>query len=115
MWKNIFNHINTAGLNPHAPGQHQGECKNNFCIIREGSTIPSFFTNQLGQQIIDIILFVPVNSYIAMAPYAKDIRESMKELKYLRKTGTETPPIPDDEKKAYTMSIEYIIQKKLEV
>ncbi len=115
MWQAIFTHLTNKGLSPHAPGQHKGECKSNFCIVREGTCIPSFLTNKLGQQIIDIILFVPVNSYIAMAPYAKDIREALQELKYLRKTGTETPIIPDDEKKAYTMSIEYVIQKKLEV
>ena len=42
MWKNIFNHINTAGLNPHAPGQHQGECKNNFCIAVSPVFVPLF-------------------------------------------------------------------------
>jgi len=38
----------------------------------------------------------------------------MKELTGLRKTGNETPIIVDDTKKAYTTSIEYITQKKLE-
>ena len=57
---------------------------------------------------------VPNNSYVAVEPYADDIRNALKELEYLRKTGTETPVIVDDDKKAYTMSIEYLLQKKLE-
>ncbi len=115
MWTVIFNHLKDKGLNPYAPGQHKGECEEEFCIVRQGTCIPNFLTNKLGQQIIDIILFVPVNSFVVMGPYAKNIREALKELKYLRKTGTETPIIPDDEKKAYTMSIEYVTQKRLEV
>ena len=73
-----------------------------------------FNTNKLGYRLVDIIVFVPANSYIQIEPYVKQIREAMKELKWLRKTGNETPVITDNGKKAYTTSIEYVIQKKLE-
>ena len=44
----------------------------------------------------------------------KQIRAALKEVLDLRKTGFETPAITDDDKKAYTSSIEYVIIKKLE-
>src|SRR5699024_12804589 len=88
--------------------------KESYEIRGEGSQIPNINSNVIGQKIVDIIVMVPNNSYIVISPYVKDIKAALKELEYLRKTGTETPIIVDDDKKAYTMSIEYVLQKKLE-
>lgn len=114
MWKLIFNKLKEKGLNPYAPGQHQGDCIERYCVVKENSQAPYFNSNRIGYRSIDIILYVPLNSYIAVEPYAQLIRAAMKELTFLRKTGTETPIITDDTKKAYTTSIEYQILKKLE-
>lgn len=112
--KRIYTKLKLRNLNPYFIGQHEGECEKPFLVIKEGNQIPSIQSNKTGQKIIDIIVFVPLNSYIALDPYMKDIRLALKELNCLRKTGLETPAIVDDDKKAYTTSIEYIIQKKLE-
>lgn len=106
--------LKDKNLNPYPPGKHKGICEERYCIVKENSQVPRFNTNKLGYKLIDIILFVPLNSYIQVEPYAREIRETMKEIKFLRKTGNETPVIVDDKKEAYTMSIEYIVQKKLE-
>ena len=114
MWKEIYNKLTERNLNPHAVGQHLSLTDEPYCIIREGSQIPSQQSRKLGQRVIDVIVFVPLDSYIELNPYVQLIREALKELPYLRKTGHETPAITDDEKKAYTMSIEYVLIKKLE-
>lgn len=114
MIANIYDKLKIEGLNPYFIGQHKGECDKSFLIIREGNQLPSIGSNQTGQQILDIILFVPARSYIQMNPYRDKVKAALKELSYLRKTGLETPTIADDEKKAYTMSIEYTLQLKLE-
>ncbi len=114
MVRDIYTKLKNKNLNPYFKGQHEGLCKEPYVIVGEGSQIPNINSNVIGQKIIDIIIMVPVNSYISVKPYADDIRNALKELKYLRKTGTETPVIVDDEKKAYTLSIEYVLQKKLE-
>lgn len=114
MVRDIYTHLKGKGLNPYFPGQHKGNCKDEFVIIMEGTQMPSIRSNQLGQQIIDFIIFVPAESYIKIDPYKKEIRQALKEISNLRKTGQETPTITDDDKKAYTTSIEYVIQKKLE-
>lgn len=114
MLKTIYNHLKINNLNPYFIGQHKGECEESFVIIREGTQIPSINSSRIGQKIIDIIIFVPINSYVAIEPYVKKIKTALRELSYLRKTGLETPVITDDEKKAYTTSIQYVIQKKLE-
>lgn len=114
MWKIIFNKLKEKNLNPYPPGQHGGLCITPYVVVKEGTQIPSIQSNRLGQKVIDIIVFVPLGSYIALDPYVKSIRLALKEVSILRKTGFETPAITDDEKKAYTMSIEYVIMKKLE-
>lgn len=114
MWKIIFDKLREKDLNPYPPGKHEGICKEPYCVVKEGSQIPSLQSNRLGQRVVDIIIFVPLNSYVALEPYAKKIKEALKELPNLRKTGSETPVITDDGKEAYTTSIEYVIQKKLE-
>lgn len=114
MIDTLYHHLKSEGLNPYLIGQHVGECEKPFVIIKEGTQIPSLHSRNIGQQPIDMILFLPVSSYKQVAIYRKDVIGSLKNIKHLRKTGTETPPIVDDEKKAYTMSIEYVLQKKLE-
>lgn len=114
MWKVIFDKLREKGLNPYPPGQHQGLCDKPYCVVKEGNQIPSLQSNKLGQRVVDIIVFVPIASYISLEPYMKNIRCTLKELSNLRKTGFETPAVTDDDKKAYTTSIEYVITKKLE-
>lgn len=114
MIKTIYDHLKAKNLNPYFIGQHKGECTKRYCVIKENLQVPYFNTNKLGYKLVDIIVFVPDNSYVQIEPYIKQIKAAMKELKWLRKTGNETPVITDDDKKAYTMSIEYQIIKKLE-
>ena len=114
MIKAIYDHLKAKNLNPHFIGQHRGKCEERFCVIKENAQVPHFNTNKLGYRLVDIIVFVPADSYVQIEPYVKQIRAAMKELKWLRKTGNETPVITDDDKKAYTTSIEYQIIKKLE-
>lgn len=114
MIRAIYDHLKAKNLNPYFIGQHKGECTKRYCVIKENSQVPYFYSNKIGYRLIDIIVFVPLNSYIAIEPYVKEIKSTIKELKFLRKTGNETPIITDDKKKAYTTSIEYQIIKKLE-
>lgn len=114
MFKAIFDKLNEHNLNPYAPGRHTGLCAKPYCVIKEGNQMPNMASNRIGQRKIDIIVFVPIASYIAMDPYIKQIRTALSELNNLRKTGFETQSIVDDEKKAYTSSIEYTVLRKLE-
>lgn len=114
MWKEIYTKLKEKDLNPYPPGQHIGECRERYCVVRESSQVPFFHSRRVGYRLIDIIIFVPLASYIKVEPYMQEVRAAMKELPYLRKTGNETPVITDDEKKAYTTSIEYQIIKTLE-
>ena len=114
MWTWIFDKLRDKGLNPYPIGKHIGECKERYCVIKEQTQSAYFNARRLGYRTIDIIVFVPMASYIAVAPYVAEIKAAMKELPALRYTGTETPIITDDERKAYTTSLVYQVMKRLE-
>lgn len=114
MTNQVYTKLNQMHLNPYYTGQHRGLVRSPHVIIRQGPQIAQIGTNKVGQTQIDIILFVPIESYIKLEPYKKLVIAALKELKWLRKTGFETPVIVEDDKKAYSMSMEYVIQKKLE-
>jgi hypothetical protein len=113
MWQVIYDKLKEKGLNPYAPGQHTGICNTKYVVVKEQTQAPFFNNNKVGYRLVDLILFVPVASYVQVEPYAKLIKAAMKELPQLRYTGNETPVIVDDEKQAYTTSIEYQILKRL--
>lgn len=114
MWQTVYDKLKVKGLNPYPPGKHIGECTEPYCVVREGTQSPSLFSNRVGRRLVEVILFVPVSSYVGLIPYANAIKLAMAELGSVRKTGNETPVITDDEVKAYTTSIEYQVMKKLE-
>ena len=114
MWKMVYDKLKGEGLNPYPPGIHQGECTQNYCVVIDGTQMASVETNKLGQRMVEIIAFVPASNYIGLEAYSKEIKAALKEVSGLRNTGFETPPIPENEKKAFSKSIEYTVFKKLE-
>ncbi len=116
MWQAVYDELKNAGLNPFPPGKYVGECKERYCVVKEQTQSAYFNARSVGYRLIDLILFVPASSYIAMGVYAAEIKTAMLGLKpNVRPTGTETPVITDDDRKAYTTSLEYVVMKRLEV
>ncbi|WP_313758562.1 hypothetical protein [Tissierella sp.] len=74
MWQEIYTKLKENNLNPYPPGKHKGLCEEPYVVIKEGTQIPSINSNRLGQKVIDIIVFVPLDSYIAVDIYVKKIR-----------------------------------------
>lgn len=114
MWQQIYQKLRDEGLNPFAPGQHKGTCQESYCVVQEGAQMPSFRGRRVGSRIVDIIAFVPASSYVQMAPYVGKIKAALRGLSFLRWTGGETPVVTDNDVKAYTTSLQFQIQKKLE-
>lgn len=123
----LYFHLKDKNLNPYFIGQHKGLADKEYLVIKKSNIIPWSDGGRLNQQIIDIILFTPANSYIKLDKQYKRVIAAIKEFNdkspfeadgeivnhrnWLRKTGAEGPDVIDDDKKAYTRSIEYIIQK----
>lgn len=111
--KRIYKFLKAKKLKVYFPGQHEGHCTEPYIVIHKRNQLPTA-NNRLGVQAVDMILYVPKTSYIEAEEYEGKVRSNMKTIDFLRKTGFETPWVLDDDKKALTKSMEYVIQKELE-
>lgn len=111
MFTTIYNALKPHNVYP--PGKHTGLCTEPYVVVKEKGLIPTV-GNKLGNNLIDIILFVPIGSYPVMKTYRAAVVATLKTVSGLRKTGFETPQIPDNDVEAYTMSVEYTTLKRLE-
>ncbi|HHU07813.1 MAG TPA: hypothetical protein GXZ59_05660 [Clostridiaceae bacterium] len=111
--KQLYDHMKDKGLNPHFPGQYRGICEEPYTVILTGSQIPDPGTNQVGQRVIDILIYHPARSYVGMTAWINQVKNGLRDFKRLRRTGTETPILTEDEIKAYSSSIKYTILKEL--
>lgn len=113
MTRNLYDYMKTEGLNPHYPGQYSGVCTEPYTVILVGTQIPDPGTHLVGQRVVDILIYHPVSSYVGMDAWITKTREALRCFHPLRRTGTETPVITEDEIKAYSSSIKYTILKEL--
>lgn len=111
----VIEYLIDNGIDAYPIGKHTGECKKEFVVVKQDSTTSQLGSRDLGYTIIDIILYVPIASYSKLESYGNKVINILKELKWLRSVGQWTPPIVDDEKKAYTFSIKYQVYKRMEV
>ncbi|WP_143314196.1 hypothetical protein [Clostridium sp. HBUAS56017] len=111
MDKKLFDYLYDNGINVYFPGQYEGECKENYVVIKDDGINSN--TGKVGRGLIDLLFFVPISDYLECNRYKKQVKDLMKEFKDLRYTGNETGIVPDSEKKAYTFSIMYENHKRL--
>lgn len=110
----IYNLLKEKQLNPYMVGFHEGECEKPLVVIKEGIQLPTINSRYVGYKTIDIILLVPLNNYGVVKEHRNKVVQALKGLDWLKKSGMETPVITDNDKKAFTMSMEYVLYKKLE-
>ena len=113
MWNKTYLHLKSKGINVYSPGQHKGLCTESYVVLRDGGGDSFAGTNKVGYSILDVIIYHPNNRDSSLGSYKKEVKKHLEEVKGLKKTGFETPVVMDDDKQAYTTSIEYQILKRL--
>lgn len=112
VWKKIYLHLAKLGCEVYSPGQKRDKCEKSYVVIRENGT-NAMVGNVAGYKLFDIIIYHPIDNYSTMEPYVESVKNALKDISELRPTGNETPPIIDDEVKAYTTSVLYQQFKQL--
>lgn len=114
VWERAYLHLMSKGIDVYSPGQHEGKCTNPYVVLKNNGITGFEGSNQIGSQIIDIILYYPSTNYSNIEPYTYQIQRILKELsEYLRPTGNITPVILDDSANGYTQTLEYQTFQKL--
>ena len=107
----IFEFLQDNGIDVYFVGQHQGECKKPYIVVKDDGA--NSLDGKVGKGYIDLIFFVPENKFTQCELFNKTVKEFMKEFKDARYTGNETGIVIDNEKKALTFSVLYESYKRL--
>lgn len=113
-WKDIYLHLKGKGVDVYSIGQKEGTCKSAYVVLTENGTFKFAGTRKQGYSLVDVIVYYPMPYYSKVNEYVEQIKGYMKELDFVRFTGTETPIIVDDDFGAYTTSLEYQNLKQLD-
>ena len=108
MWKKIYKHLKSKGFDVYSPAQHEGVCTEPYIVLRNAGELNK---DSHSNGIYDISVYFPKGKYSKLEDYRLSLVKVLSELDYLKKTGLETPVIYEDEIKAYSFSIQYILMK----
>jgi len=107
--KEIFDLVNTV-CPAHWVGQHQGECKKPYAVIKYKNQSTSLNSAVAGWQYIDIMVYVPCTSTATIDSKMDEVRSALVGAG-VEPTGNRTPDYIDQEKKALMRSEEYRMPK----
>lgn len=111
-WHKIYDTLKEDGLNPYPVGVHEGRATKPYVVVREAETIPHLYSPRLAKQVIELIVFVPVEQYAKMETQRLKVKKSMEKLDFLRRTGFESVNTTDPDRYGTSSIIEYEIIKR---
>lgn len=111
--KKIFDYLTDRNINVYFPGQHEGECADEYVVIKDGGITSDFGVT--GKKLIDIICYTPAGEkdYLRCLDFKKKIRKLMKVCPNVKFTGNETSIIISEENNGYTFSLLYENYKRI--
>lgn len=112
MWDETFAKLKADGFNVYPPGVKRGEITEPYIVLKSGNQSPTLTGNVVGIKIMDVIYFH--DTYSQIETYKDQIKTSLSGLNFLKRTGNETSPIPDDSVGAFTGNIEFLVQGRLQ-
>lgn len=100
------------GLLPtYSVGQKTGLCTEPYLVVKYKPQIPSVSNSHGGWQYLEIMVYVPDTSIIALDGILTQVKTTLRGLVEI--TGNMTPDYHDQEVKAYMRAIEFRIPKEV--
>lgn len=112
MEQTIYDTLKSRGVDVYFPNQKTTPCTANYVVIRVGNQMGQG-GNRVGGRYVDLMLYVPDTSFIAMFDFIEVIKDIMGGLPVMA-SGQETPIIKEPDLDAYSTSIEYVVLKKFQ-
>lgn len=105
--KQIVDVLRKDGSKVYFPEQHEGECLNNYLVVKSEGVVPLLGTSS-ERPIYTVMCYVPKNRYSDLEDLVFKTKQKMKELyPMLMYTGNESPSIYDEDLKAHMVSFQY--------
>lgn len=89
----------------YAIGEHSGECKEPYIVLKFDGQLASVNNSLCGWQFVHVFLYAPLGDITALDDMIVPVQGALKEI--LEFTGEITPEVIDDEKKSYTRRLTY--------
>lgn len=112
-WQDLYFHLKSKGFEVYAPGQHEGECKSKYVIVKFDGTV-NIFGFSSRRDLYNIMCYVPQKNYSELDGFVQDVRAAMSEIRPLFMQYDEQPSFfsYDEAARAHYVSIEYCNIKK---
>lgn len=95
------------------PGQHKGECKKEYIVIKYDGAVDLEFVSS-ERPIYTIMCYVPENNYSRLESFVFETKQKMKRcFPLVMYGGNETPSYYDDGVKAHMISFQYLGVRKI--
>jgi hypothetical protein len=107
VYEQVFDALKEANIDVYPPGIYEGECKDNYVVLRDGGSSPiASFSSQYV--FYDMLCYVPAKRYTDLYDFVDKCKKAMEKIyPVLMPTGTETQSFYDDTKKSHMISVEY--------
>lgn len=108
-YKLAFDCLTNAGFEVYPPQTKRGKCLKPYIILRDGGSSQwANFSSAI--ELLDVMLYVPLNRYTDLFPLKKKILAAMKTIyPTFQSTMYESSSFFDDDVDAHMLSIEYQI------
>lgn len=95
----------------HWVGQPEGICKKPYIVAKYKSQTKSVSNDRAGWQYLDIMVYVPKTSVLALDGYIAQVQTALKDI--TEPTGNITPDYLDQQVEAIMRSIEFRMPKEV--
>lgn len=105
--EDIYTHLKSAGLQVYLPGQHKGECRQPYVVVKPGAVTKYL---QLSSNIgyYELLLYTPEQYPTQMDRYKETVKSAMLGLSPMIKyVDMETMPYHDEQVKAWMTDLTY--------
>lgn len=111
--KTIRKELEKDGTEVYFPGQHKGECLNEYIVVKlDGAN--EEITVSSERPLYTIMCYVPENKYSRLESFIEETKQKMKKVfPLVMYVGNETPSFYDSDIKGHMISFQYQGCRKL--
>lgn len=104
-YKSIYRHLTSGGYDVYSMGQHRGECKTPYLVLKNRG---SDLVYSVADRLYEILMYYPADRYSEFEDYIAGVKHHMAGLfPHVKMASDESEHYLDDDKKAYMSFILY--------
>ena len=112
--KKIIDTLRDDGFDIYEPGQHKGECKKEYIVVKFDGSITEMNVSS-ERPLFTLMCYVPENKYSILEQMVYDVKQTMKKIyPILSYVGNETASYYEEKNKSHMISFQYQGIRKIE-